>query len=333
MTTHSNLAENGLAFEINELEIARKVILAEASALEKLAAALDQSLVVAADVILGCKGRIVFCGIGKSGIAARKLAATFASLGTPSLFLHAADALHGDLGKMISGDVLVAISISGETSEIVSVAAGAKAQEVPVIAITAVSTSSLAEECTLPMILPVVEEGSSDGQAPMASTVMTLALGDALATVTALRRNFSRAQLALLHPGGNIGLRLRPVSRLMHGGDRVPLVASDADVTEVLNEIGTKGFGITGVTDPADGRLVGVITDGDLRRQYGTIEGKLARDIMSDHPVALLATDETGEALSIARVNRISALFVVDADGGKPVGIVHLQDLLRLGLS
>jgi arabinose-5-phosphate isomerase len=333
MSIQSSNAAEALDPVLDELDIAKDVILAASSALDQLSISLDRSLIVAADIILGCKGRIVFCGIGKSGIAARKMAATFASLGTPSLFLHAADALHGDLGKIVSGDVLVAISISGETSEIVVVAGSAKTQLIPVIAISSVGTSSLVAESILALMLPQVDEGSPDGSAPMASTIMTLALGDALATVTALRRNYSREHLALLHPGGNIGLRLRSVSRLMHGGDRVPLVSQQASLAEILAVIAEKGFGITGVTDPSNGRLVGVITDGDLRRQFGLVEGKLAADIMSDHPVTLLANAETGEALSIARVNRISAIFVVEEMSGKPVGLVHLHDLLRLGVA
>ncbi len=316
----------------DELASARAVVRAGEAALAALADSLDHRVLLAADLLVACRGRVVVSGLGKSGIAARKIVATLASLGSPSLFLHAADALHGDLGKMIEGDVLVAISVSGETEETNAVAAQAASLGVPVVAITAAGGSRLAVLAREILLLPDMAEGGPIGVAPMASTAMTMAMGDVLATLVAERRSFSRSALARLHPAGQIGVRLRPVSRIMHGGARMPLVPAEADIDQVVETIDVKGMGIAGVVD-GDGVLVGVITDGDLRHQFKTLAGKSAAEVMSDHAVTVPLDCELQAAMVLMRERRITAIFVVDGDHGRPVGIVHLQDLLRNGLS
>jgi arabinose-5-phosphate isomerase len=316
----------------DDLETAREVILKEAFALEQLGHVIDGTIVRAADQILGCRGRVVVCGIGKSGIAARKIVATLASFGTAALFLHAGDAVHGDLGNLISGDVLLAISISGETTEILAVVAHARMLKVPVIAMSMSANSTLSASADLLLSLPEVDEGSPEAEAPMASTVMTVALGDALACILANRRNFSRAGLARLHPGGSIGLRLRPVNRIMHAGDRMPIVAAHATIYDVLDEIDRKGFGIVGVIDPMTTALTGVITDGDLRRHFRDSAARSAKDLQTNVPVTVSPDAENSEVLSLLRAHRISAVFVVDPEQGAPLGLIHLQDLLRTGI-
>ena len=287
-------------------------------------------MLLAADLLLACRGRVVVSGLGKSGIAARKIAATLASLGTPSLFLHAADALHGDLGKMVPGDVLLAISVSGETEETNAVVAQATALSVPVLAITANSSSRLGAMASELLLLPDVAEGGPIDLAPMASTAMTMAMGDVLATLVAERRRFCRSALARLHPAGRIGVALRPVSRIMHGGGRMPLVAIDSEIDQIVEMIDTRGMGVAGVVD-GQGALVGIISDGDLRHQFHSLAGKRAGQIMNRDAVAVAPDCELQAVMTIMRERRINAVFVTDH--GAPVGIIHLQDLLRQGLA
>lgn len=316
--------------EQDELASARRVVRAAGSALAALADTLDHRVLLAADLLVACSGRVVVSGLGKSGIAARKIAATLASLGTPSLFLHAADALHGDLGKMVPGDVLLAISISGETEETNAVVAQASALLVPVLAITANPESRLGAMASELLLLPDVVEGGPVDLAPMASTLMAMAIGDVLATLVAERRSFSSRALARLHPAGRIGVALRPVARIMHGGARMPLVADDADIDRIVDMIDAKGMGVAGVID-ADGHLVGVISDGDLRHQFHSLSGKCAAQLMSREAVVVAPDCELHAVMAIMRERRITAVFVTEQ--GRPTGVVHLQDLLRQGLS
>ncbi len=316
----------------DELSAARFLIAEQSRALATLSQALDSSIIVAADQILACRGRVVVCGIGKSGIAAQKIVATLASLGTPAMFLHAGEAVHGDLGKLVAGDILIAISVSGETAEVLAVVGHAASMDIPVIAVSMTATSSLSNQASMTLLLPEVAEMSPGGAAPMASTLMTIALGDALASILAVRAGFSRGKLVRLHPGGSIGRRLRPVSRVMHGGERMPLVFEDASIDEILTEIDRKGLGIVGVVEAAGGALTGVITDGDLRRHYRDADTQSAGQLSSKTPVTVFADTEIGMALSTMRSNRISAIFVIDPDDGVPIGIVHVQDLLRIGI-
>lgn len=293
---------------------------------------LGSDLLIVAHHLAECRGRIVFSGMGKSGIAARKLAATFASIGKPALFLHPADAAHGDLGKMCTGDILVAISISGETRSILPLLHYARDSAILSIAFTARTQSSLARQADYVLELPPGHEGGPIASVPMASTLATIALGDALAAVIADHNKFTDGDLAVLHPGGRIGQKLRPVRQLMHAGDRMPLVATDAPGEAVVAEISRKGFGLAGVIDPADGRIVGVVSDGDLRRNLHRIAHSDAKGLMSDHPVTLSPNETADHALDLARAHRVSAIFVVDPATASPVGLVDLQDLLRVSI-
>ncbi|MFC0589888.1 SIS domain-containing protein [Novosphingobium aquiterrae] len=305
------------------------------SAVDSLVALRDSlgaELLIVARHLAECKGRIVFTGMGKSGIAARKMAATFASLGKPALFLHAADAAHGDLGKMCGGDVLVAISVSGETRSILPLLHYARDSGILSVAMTARLDSSLARQADYVLELPVGHEGGPIASVPMASTVATITLGDALAALVANRNSFSASDLAVLHPGGRIGQKLRPVRLLMHAGARLPLVASDAPGSVVVDEITSKGFGITGVVDAASGELIGVVSDGDLRRNLARIGTVDATTLMNPHPVTLLPHETADHALDLARAHRITAIFVTDPASAAPVGLVDLQDLLRVSI-
>ncbi|PKB19011.1 arabinose-5-phosphate isomerase [Novosphingobium kunmingense] len=302
------------------------------TALVGLRDSLGPELLIVARHLAECRGRIVFTGMGKSGIAARKLAATFASLGKPALFLHAADAAHGDLGKMCTGDVLVAISVSGETRIVLPMLHYAREAQILSVALTARLESSLAQQADYVLALPTGHEGGPIAAVPMASTVATLALGDALAALVANRNRFSDSDVAVLHPGGRIGQKLRPVRLLMHAGGRMPLVAADAPGAVVVDEITSKGFGIAGVIDPASERLIGVVSDGDLRRHLGEIGTLDARGLMNDRPVTLAPHETADHALDLARAHRISAIFVVDPVTGAAVGLVDLQDLLRVSI-
>src|SRR3569623_115475 len=278
---------------------ARRLIDAERDALTTLRDTLDARLLVAVDRIAHCSGRVVRSGIVKSAIAGRKIASTLCSLGTPAHFLHAADALHGDLGAVAGDDVLIAISVSGETRELIPVIEHVQRRHVFVVAISAHATSPIARQADLLLPLPAVEEGCSLNIAPMASTVATLALGDCLAVLAARARQFSRRDVAALHPAGSIGQRLRPLAQIMHSGDRVPAVGADATGAEVGAEISAKGFGITAVVDLATGQLLGAITDGDLRRHFAELDRAVAHALMSSHPVSHDENDEFERALEL----------------------------------
>lgn len=309
---------------------ARRVLVAEQRALALLNDSLDGSLVHAAQAVAQCSGRILVSGIGKSGIAARKIAATLCSLDVPAQFLHAADALHGDLGAIRGEDVVVAISVSGATRELMPLVQHARNLGAATVAITATSYGPLARGCDHVLLLPACDEGAGQIAAPMASTIATLAMGDALAVLVAGCRGHRRDQMAPLHPAGDLGRRLRPVSQIMHGGDRVPLVSPDASGSETVAEITRKGFGIAGVVD-AEGQLLGTISDGDVRRHFDELDHCTAGQVMVTHPVTLALEGDVGEALDLIRTHRISALFIVD-EGGTVRGLVHLQDLLRIGV-
>lgn len=313
------------------LAAGRRVIAAGKLALDALSENLDDRLIEATNLILACSGRIIVVGMGKSGIAARKLVGTLSSLGTAAQFLHASDALHGDLGSMRAGDVVIAISVSGSSTELLQVVWYALEHGIGVIGITANLHSRLAEACGIVLRLPRVEEGCALSIAPMASTIATIALGDALAAMVTERRHFGRRELFRLHPQGAIGTRLRPVRTIMHGGARMPLVSTDATAMEAIDEIDAKGFGITGVVDPRSGRLSGAISDGDLRRHL-QCPAAIAADLMTRDPVALHVDSDVEQALDVMRNNRISAVFIVNEDAGQPIGIVHVQDILRTGI-
>jgi arabinose-5-phosphate isomerase len=313
------------------IDEAKEVITAQIETLIALRDGLDQRLLVAVDRVARCEGRVVTLGIGKSAIAARKIAATMCSLGTPAHFLHAADALHGDMGAIASKDVILAISVSGETREILPAVDHAQRHGAFVIAISGNIGSAIARASDLSLPIPALTEGGTLNIAPLASTIATLALGDCIAVLASHTRQFSRRDMAALHPAGSIGLRLRPVAQIMHGGERVPLVGADARATEVVAEISAKGFGITAVIDTVGGELLGAITDGDLRRHFNELKQLRARDLMSAHPVSLGDDEDVDRALELMREHRLSALFVTSSGTGQVRGIVHIQDLLRSG--
>jgi arabinose-5-phosphate isomerase len=317
----------------NDLTVGRAVLNAECVGLTALSAALDARFVAAVQMLADVAGRVVVSGMGKSGHVARKIAATFASTGTPALFVHPAEASHGDLGMIVPGDAVIALSNSGETTELADLVAHSRRFGIPLIAVTGKAESSLARAADVALLLPPVAEACPMGLAPTTSTTMQMALGDALAVALLERRGFSKSDFLQFHPGGKLGARLRLVSDLMHGGDTLPLAAPDTDMPQALLLMTGKGFGCLGVL--ADGKLVGIVTDGDLRRAMGPdLLSRQVRDIMNAHPLTGRADMLAAEALHLmnARKRPITALFVVDA-AGAPIGLLHLHDLLRAGVA
>lgn len=309
----------------------REVVGLEAAALTKLADALDGSFAAAVSLILRVGGRVVVSGMGKSGHIGRKIAATFASTGTPAVFVHPAEASHGDLGMLIDGDALLVLSNSGSTPELRSILQRAKILKVPVIAIAAQAGSPVMQQADVQLLLPRAREACPVNIAPTTSTAMMLALGDAMAMALMRARGFSRARLQALHPGGTIGQRLMPVSELMHSGDRLPLVRPSAAMRDVIVTMTSLSFGVAGVIDDTD-RLVGVITDGDLRRHIDELMSWTAGDVMTRGPLTITADSLAEDAVALMNANRITSLFVVSpSDPRMPVGLVHVHDFLRVG--
>ncbi len=277
-------------------------------------------------------GRTIVTGMGKSGHIARKIAATMASTGTPAYFVHPGEASHGDLGMIRQEDVILALSWSGETAELADIITYAKRFSIPLIAITSSAESALGRQADVCLRLPKSEEACPNGLAPTTSTTMQLAVGDALAIALLESRGFSATDFRLFHPGGKLGASLSYVRDVMHAGDRLPLIRPDAGMGEAILEISTKGFGCVGVID-ADGKLVGIVTDGDLRRHMSPdLVTARVRDVMTANPRTIAPDLLAAEALEILNTRKITALFVLD-DAGKPCGIVHLHDLLRVGVA
>lgn len=304
-------------------DFGREVLHDEARALDGLADSLGAEFEQAIRLILDCPGKLIVCGLGKSGHVGRKIAATFASTGTTAIFLHLAEAIHGDLGMVAKGDIALLISQSGETAELSLVIDHFEAVGIPIIAITGNRASTLGEAATAPLILPHWREVGPESVAPTTSTTMTLAMGDALAMTVMREKGFSKTDFGRLHPGGSLGARLKPVTRLMHGGQSMPLIDADASIHDTIMEMTAKRLGLVGVTD-GDGRLVGVITDGDLRRNIERGLDHVARDFMTASPKTVAPDTLVDEALGLFDEYRITALFVVDGD--KPVGVLHIHD-------
>jgi arabinose-5-phosphate isomerase len=280
-------------------------------------------------VLVACEGKVVVSGLGKSGLICRKIASTLASTGTPALFLHAAEGLHGDIGMLTRGDVLLAVSNSGST-EVIALLAPARRLGLPVVAMTGDPGSQLGRAADVVLDVSVAEEACPLGLAPTASTTATLALGDALAIALLERRGFSAADFGTLHPGGALGRRLRRVDELMHVGAEMPLVSDAATMADVLREMSSKRLGLTGVI-AADGSLAGIVTDGDLRRAiqtHGDVLRFSAGEVMTRAPKTVPAGALAESALALMEQHAITALFIVDA-GGRPAGVLHLHDLLR----
>ena len=309
------------------LEFGREILNDEARALDALADSLGGEFERAVGLILDCKGKLIVSGLGKSGHIARKIAATFASTGTTATFLHLAEAIHGDLGMAARGDVALLISQSGETAELEPVIDHFARIGIPIIAITGNSVSMLAGAAAAPLVLPHWHEVGPEAVAPTSSTTMTLALGDALAMTVMRQKGFTRKDFGRLHPGGSLGARLKPVSRLMHKGKSLPLTRADTNMHQTVVEMSAKRLGVIGVTDE-EGYLVGVITDGDLRRNIERGLDHSASEFMTRDPKTIAGDALIDEALTLFEENRITALFVVDEDerGKKPVGVLHIHD-------
>jgi arabinose-5-phosphate isomerase len=306
----------------------------EAEALADLQQRLDASFERAVDVLLACKGRVVVVGMGKSGLIGRKIAATLSSTGTPSVFLHPAEALHGDLGMLMREDVVLGVSYGGETEEIAALLETIKRLGLRMIALTGHPKSTIAAASDVVLDVSVKEEACSLNLAPTASTTTAMAMGDALAVTLLERRGFSHGDFAALHPGGRLGKRLLRVENLMHSGEAMPRVSVMAKMPDVIYEISKKGLGMTTVVD-ADGRLAGIVTDGDLRRlmqQRGAATIDLVvGDCMNKTPQTLAPAELAGGALRIMEERKITSIVVIDA-GRKPLGVVHLHDLWTLEL-
>jgi arabinose-5-phosphate isomerase len=313
-------------------DIARRVIGVEVAGLTQLAEGLDDSFDAAVQTLLEAKGRVIISGMGKSGHIARKIAATLASTGTPAHFVHPAEASHGDLGMMAQGDVALVLSNSGETPELADVIAYTRRFGIPLIGVASRPDSTLMRQADVALVLPQAEEACGAGIVPTTSTTMTLALGDALAVALMEHRAFTPANFREFHPGGKLGARLSKVRDLMHSGDALPLVAKDAAMGDALLEISKKGFGVAGVTDD-QGALVGIITDGDLRRHMDGLLGHTAADVMTCDPETIAPGSLAEEAVAIMNNRKITWLFVVDPENGaNAVGLLHIHDCLRVGL-
>jgi arabinose-5-phosphate isomerase len=316
---------------LTDISVARRVLAAEAAALSVLAESLGDDFARAIAALAAAEGRAVVTGMGKSGHVARKIAATFASTGQPAMFVHPAEASHGDLGMITRSDVVVALSNSGETAELDAIIAYARRFSIPLVAITAGSESVLAQAADVALVLPTIAEACPMGLAPTTSTTMMLALGDALAVALLERKGFSAADFKLFHPGGQLGRRLLKVGDLMHGGESLPLVAPSTPMVEVILVMTAKSLGCAGVL-AEDGGLAGIITDGDLRRHMQSdFFNRTAVEVMTPTPKTVVPSLLAAEALGIMNANSITSLFVVD--GGRPVGVVHLHDCLRAGVA
>ena len=315
------------------LDVARQVLETEAAAIRRLVDLIGEDFERAVDMVIACTGRVVWTGMGKSGIICHKLAATMRSTGTPALHLHPADAIHGDLGMVIAGDLVIAISHSGTTEEILRLVEVLKRQAIPLIALTSHPDSPLAQAADLHLDLGVRREACPLNLAPTASTTASLALGDALAMAVSVRKGFREEDSAALHPGGKLGKRFLKVGDLMHRGEDVPRVAADTPMKDVIYEMSRKGLGVATVQD-GDGRLLGVITDGDLRRLMERDAAPLARsaaEVMHSGGVCIGAGELASAALRLLEERRITSLMVCGADG-RIEGVLHLHDLWGVGL-
>jgi len=315
-----------------DLDVGRRVLRAEIAGLERLARALDGAFGRALDLCAASRGRLIVTGIGKSGHVARKIAATLASTGKPAQFVHAAEASHGDLGMIGAEDAILALSNSGESGELADIIAYSRRFEIPLIAITAGQNSTLAQAADVVLLLPGAAEACPMGLAPTTSTTMMMALGDALAIALLERKGFSSADFQLLHPGGRLGRGLLRVADIMHSGNAVPLVSPQTPMSEALLVMSAKSFGCVGVCN-GDGRLVGIITDGDLRRHMNDrLLARTVAEIMRADPKTITAAHLAAEALGLMNRFAITALFVID-DAARPTGFLHMHDCLRAGVA
>lgn len=316
------------------LETARRVLKVEAQAIQDVLARLNASFEKAVEVLFACKGRVVVSGMGKSGLIGRKISATFSSTGTPSFFLHPAEALHGDLGMLAHGDAMLTVSYGGETQEIIQLLEALKRLEMPLVTLTGCAQSTLAKASDVVLDVSVKEEACPLNLAPTASTTVAMAVGDALAVSLLEKRDFRRDDFAALHPAGRLGKKLLHVEHLMHSGSALPRVAADTPMPDVFHEMSAKGLGMTTVLDP-DGRLAGILTDGDLRRlmekHRGAVLELRAADGMTKTPQTIGPRVLASEALNLMEKNKITSVVVVD-EARRVLGVVHLHDLWTLEL-
>ena len=315
------------------LTLARKVLQTEAAAVLALADRIDDRFAQAVTLICRCKGRVIVTGMGKSGIVCRKLAATLASTGTPAFFLHPAEAVHGDLGVIQADDVVIAMSYSGETVELTRVLETLKRIGAPLVAFTGDVRSTLAQAADVALDCHVSEEACPMNLVPTASTTAAQAMGDALAMSVLVEKGFKPEDFANLHPGGKLGKKLRRVEQLMNAGDALPVVQLHSAMRDVIYEMSRKKLGMTTVVEK-DGRLAGIITDGDLRRKMATTPNILdlsARDVMTIDPVAIPQRTLAVEALALMEQRKITSIVVIDAER-RVEGVVHLHDLWKTGM-
>jgi arabinose-5-phosphate isomerase len=333
------LRPNPKASRIPEAEAGRRVLSLEADALKSLAGMLADeagasAFARAVDLMAGATGRVIVSGMGKSGHVARKIAATLASTGTPAQFVHPAEASHGDLGMIARSDAILALSNSGETPELGDLVAYSRRFDIPLIAMVGKAPSALAEAADAALVLPLVPEACPLGLAPTTSTTLMMALGDALAVALLERRGFSADDYRVLHPGGRLGARLLKVEDLMHKGPEMPLIGADAGMAEALLVMTEKRFGCVGVVEPAtvNGRLIGIVTDGDLRRHMASdlLEQKV-HQVMTRGPWTISPQHLAAEVLKEINDRRLYRVFAVE--DGRPVGIVHVLDLLKAGVA
>jgi len=317
------------------LKRARDVLTIEANGILSAIERLDESFVQAVDLLRRCRGKVVVTGLGKSGLICRKIASTLASTGTPSFFLHAGDGVHGDLGMVMKGDVILAVSNSGETEEILKLIPHFTLNGLKMIALTGKPDSTLAKAADVVLQVRVQEEACPLGLAPTASTTAALAMGDALAVVLLEQNGFKEKDFASRHPGGILGRKLLlRVEDLMHRGDQIPLVQEETPMKDALFEITSKRLGVTGVVDTG-GKLVGVITDGDLRRgleREGNIFQLKAKDLMTRNPKTIPGESLAAEAVTVMEHYPITSLFVLDNKHQEPQGVIHLHDLIKAGI-
>jgi arabinose-5-phosphate isomerase len=315
------------------IESALRTLEAEAGGITALAAAihdgLGESFVAAIGLIRSAKGRVIVTGMGKSGHVGHKIAATLSSTGTPAFFVHPAEASHGDLGMLTPDDVMIALSWSGETAELKSLIDYSRRFKISLIAITAYAESTLGKAADITLVLPQAREACPHNLAPTTSSLMQLALGDALAIALLESHGFTALKFRELHPGGRLGAMLMFVRDIMHAGAAMPLATLGDRMSDAMVEMSTKGFGCVGITD-RNGRLVGIITDGDLRRHMRPdLLAVRVEDVMTEGPKTVAPDQLASETLELLNASKITAVFAVD--DGKPVGLVHLHDLLRIG--
>ncbi|MEL7490004.1 MAG: KpsF/GutQ family sugar-phosphate isomerase [Pseudomonadota bacterium] len=314
----------------SHIKTAREVLDLEIAGLQALHRSLDHTFDESVALLAGAKGKVVVTGMGKSGHVAKKIAATFSSTGAASLFVHPAEASHGDLGMVGRDDVVLALSKSGETQELQALLSHCARFSIPLAAMTFVAPSTLADHANVTLLLPDAAEACGETRAPTTSTTMMMAAGDALAVALLRQKGFTASDFQGFHPGGNLGAALRRVGDLMHGPERTPIASQEAPLNEAVDILDAGGFGCVGLVDE-NGALQGIITDGDLRRGFSDLRGdERARDVMTRNPKTVRPDTLAGDALAILSKGKITALFVLENDG--PVGLLHVHDCLSTGI-